>query len=93
MDRLAQWLYRMNASRLASGVSTTERHDTAVHTLLGGKKETSWLIPNDEHFISKYDRNPFEYKNEDSGGCTHVESCYPYTFAYWMGRYYGFFTE
>ena len=48
---------------------------------------------NDERFIAKYDRNPLEYKNEDSGGVFCVESCYPYTFAYWMGRYFKFIEE
>ena len=91
MERMAQWLYRMNVSRLASGVSTITRHDTPVHKLPGGYEEISWLLPNDERFVSKYDRNPFERKDEDSGGRTTVESCYIYTFAYWMGRYYGFF--
>lgn len=91
MERMAQWLYRMNVSRLASSVSTMKRHDTPVHIHPGGSKEISWLLPNDERFVSKYDRNPFEYKDEDSGGTHCVESCYIYTYAYWIGRYYGFF--
>ena len=91
MDRMAQWLYRMNVSRLASSVSTMKRHDTPVCIRPGGYKEVSRLLPNDERFVSKYDRNPFEYKDEDSGGTRYVESCYIYTYAYWMGRYYGFF--
>jgi hypothetical protein len=60
---------------------------------MGDYKETSALLPNDEHFISKYDRNPLEFKNEDSGGATCVESCYPFTFAYWIGRHFGFIAE
>lgn len=48
MDRMAQWLYRMNVSRLAAGVSTMKRHDTPVHIHPGGFKEISWLLPNDE---------------------------------------------
>lgn len=91
LDRLATWFYRMNVSRLASGVSTKGRHDTPVNRLRAGAKEISWLLPNDERFISKYDRNPFALKNVDSGGNTTVESCYIYSFAYWIGRYYGFF--
>ena len=91
LDRMAQWLYRMNVSRLASSVSTMKRHDTPVQILRGGSKQISWLLPNDERFVSKYDRNPFEYKDEDSGGTRVVESCYIYTYAYWIGRYYGFF--
>ena len=91
MERMATWLYRINISRLAAGVSTIGRHDTPVATRRAGYKEISWLLPNDERFISKYDRNPFELKNVDSGGLNTVESCYIYTFAYWIGRYYGFF--
>ena len=91
MERMAEWLYRMNISRLAAGVSTMKRHDTPVRMRPGGYREISWLLPNDERFISKYDRNPFEYKDVDSGGTICVESCYIYTYAYWMGRYYGFF--
>ena len=91
LDRLAGWFYRTNASRLAAGVSMKSRHDVAVRTRRNGYKEISALMPPDETFISKYDRNPVEYKNEDSGGIMCVESCYVYTFAYWLGRYYGFF--
>jgi len=89
MERIADWFYRNNASRLAAGVSAMGRHDVAVKELRGGGKETSWLLPPDECFISKYDRNPLEYRNEDSGGTRCVESCYVYTFAYWVGRYFG----
>lgn len=91
LDRLASWFYRTNLSRLASGVSVVDRHDVPVATRLSGYKEMSWLPSPDELFISKYDRNPCEYKNTDSGGSHVVESCYVYTFAYWIGRYYGFF--
>ena len=91
MDKLAMWFYRTNASRLASGVSLEGRHDIAVKHLEVGHSEISVLLPPDERFISKYDRNPLDLKNEDSGGVWVVESCYVYTFAYWFGRYYGFF--
>ena len=51
------------------------------------RSETSWLLTPDEHYITKYDRNPYAY----GGWCSlrEVESCYPYTCAYWLGRYYG----
>ncbi len=91
MERLAEWFYRTNASRLAAGVSLTGRHDVPVKNLKMGHKEISVLLPPDERFISKYDRNPVALTNEDSGGVMCVESCYVYTFAYWIGRYYGFF--
>lgn len=89
-QRLATWFRRMNLSRLAAGVSCVGRHDVAVKTTRGGYKLMSALLPPDESFISKYDRDPLEYKNSDSGGEGCIESCYVYTFAYWMGRYFGF---
>lgn len=91
MDALALWFYRTNASRLASGVSLTGRHDIAVKPLEVGHSEISVLLPPDERFISKYDRNPVALVDEDSGGSRVVEGCYTYTFAYWIGRYFGFF--
>ena len=91
LDRIAGWFYRTNPSRLAAGVSMVGRHDVAVRTCRNGYKLISALMPSDETFISKYDRDPLEYKNEDSGGIYCVESCYVYTFAYWAGRYFGFF--
>lgn len=90
LDRLESWFYRTNISRLAAGVSCKGRHDVAVRRFRNGKLEMSALLPPDETFIAKYDRNPLEYKNEDSGGIGFVESCYIYTFAYWIGRYFGF---
>ncbi len=91
IERLASWFYRTNKSRLAAGVSLHGRHDVPVKTLRTGAKEISALLTPDETYISKYDRNPYDYRNEDSGGVMCVESCYVYTFAYWFGRYYGFF--
>ncbi len=92
-DRIRTWFYRFNVSRLAARVSLTERRDYPVHVCRGGYKELSALPPNDERFIAKYDRDPLEYKNEDSGGALCVESCYPYTFGYWLGRYFNFIEE
>lgn len=91
MERYATWFYRTNLSRLAAGVSLIGRHDVPVKTLKAGRKDISVLLPPDERFISKYDRCPLYMINEDSGGVWCVESCYVYTFAYWVGRYYGFF--
>ncbi len=91
IEKYAEWLYRTNTSRLAAGVSLIGRHDIPVKTLLAGTKEISTLLPPDERFISKYDRNPLALTNEDSHGVMCVESCYVYTFAYWLGRFYGFF--
>ncbi len=88
--RVREWFMRANISRLAAGVSLKGRHDIPVRTLRQGYREISTLLPQDEKFISKYDRNPVEYKNEDSGGLMAIESCYVYTLSYWMGRYFDF---
>ncbi len=92
-ERIKTWFYRFNVSRLASNVSLYSRRDIPVRDYPGDYKETSTLLTNDERFIAKYDRNPFEYKQEDSGGAFCVESCYPFTFAYWIGRYFKFIEE
>ncbi len=89
-QRVIEWFTRANISRLAAGVSLKGRHDIPVKTLRQGYREISTLLPQDEKFISKYDRNPVEYKNYDSGGLMCIESCYVYTLSYWMGRYFGF---
>lgn len=89
MERLADWFYRFHPSRLAASVSTSLRRDIPQRTALGGYKEISAVLPPDECFIAKYDRNPLQLRDEDSGGIHCVESCYVYTFAYWIGRYYG----
>ncbi|NLA76712.1 MAG: hypothetical protein GX851_02580 [Clostridiales bacterium] len=91
MDKAVEWINRTNTSRLAAGVTVVGRHDVPVKVCRGGKLETGVLLSPDERFISKYDRNPYWYTDVDSGGMTCVESCYVYTFAYWLGRYYGFF--
>ena len=90
-ERLAAWFHRHTASRLASSVNVTDRHDTPQNPLLSGETrgETAWLLPPDESPISKYDRNPYAFTDEESGGAHTVESCYVYTFAYWFGRWYG----
>lgn len=91
LDKLAGWFYRTNASRLAAGVNLTGRHDVPKKTLRAGAKEISVQLPPDETFIAKYDRNPVALVDEDSGGVMCVENCYVYTFAYWIGRFFGFF--
>lgn len=92
-ERVKTWFYRFNVSRLASAVSLTSRRDYPVKLFMGDYREVSALPPNDERFIAKLDRDPLEYKNEDSGGLFCVESCYVYTFSYWLGRYFGFIEE
>jgi hypothetical protein len=93
MERIADWFYRFHPSRLAASVSTTLRRDIPQRTCLGGYKEVSAVLPPDECFIAKYDRNPLQLRDEDSGGVRCVESCYVYTFAYWIGRYHGLIEE
>lgn len=93
MERIAVWFTRANVSRIASSVTMTGRHDVPVVKLRGGYLECGWVAAPDERFVSKPDRNPLEYKNEDSGGAAYVESCYYYTFGYWFGRYYGFIAQ
>ena len=48
----------------------------------------------DERAISKYDRDPYAYRDtENHRGTYHLESCYVYTFAFWLGKYYGLIEE
>lgn len=94
LEKNAKWFERFNVSRLAAGVTVETRYDMAKkHRWNYDYCETSFKLQPDEHFIAKYDRNPWEYKNEDSGGIYVVESCYVYTFAYWIGKYYGFIED
>lgn len=94
LEQNAKWFERFNVSRLASGITIDARHDVArKHRWCYDYVETSFKLQPDEHFIAKYDRNPWEFKDEDSGGVYVVESCYVYTFAYWIGTYYGFIEE
>lgn len=92
-EMIKMWFYRFGVSRLAAGVSLDKRRDIPKKLVRCDYFETSSLLPNDERFIAKYDRNPLEFKNEDSGGAHSLESCYPFTFAYWVGRYFKFIEE
>ena len=87
--RVVEWFARFNVSRLAASVSLVGRHDIPFTETANGYRQCSTLLPPDERFISKYDRNTLEYKNEDSGGIFCIESSYYYNYAYWMGRYFG----
>lgn len=88
-ERIADWFYHNNVSRLVSGVSM-DRKDLPRKTLLGGSAETGWHMQPDELMIAKYDRNYNSYYDRISADLINVESCYVYTFAYWTGKYYGF---
>jgi len=87
MAMLERWFYRSPASRLAAPVSLQARADMPVRLYRNEYKETGWRLPDDERFIAKYNRSPWLY-NTWGSDCM-IDSCYPYTFAYWMGRYYG----
>ncbi len=93
-DMLADWFRRQNVSNLAASVNVTNRQDVKCIKLLGGKKETSKLLMPDERSITKYDRNPYDFLDEDIANGTYlIESCYVYTTAYWLGKYYGFIED
>jgi len=87
MELLERWFYRNPASRLAAPVSLEARADTPARMYRNDYRETAWRLPDDERFIAKYNRSPWLYNTWGSERM--VDSCYPYTFAYWMGRYYG----
>lgn len=93
-DMLCDWFRRQNISNLAASVNVTNREDVECITLRGGKKETSKLLMPDERSISKYDRNPYMFLDEQYGeGTKFLETCYVYTTAYWLGKYYGFIED
>lgn len=95
IEKDAKWFTHFETNRLLASVNS-RRHDVAVK--LGRnydeKREyeiSALLMPNERH-VSKYDRNPYDlFMGENRGTC--IESCYIYTYAYWIGRYYGFIDE
>lgn len=90
MEKIKDWFRRFGMTRLCAGTSLERRFDVPCRRRSGGDKETGWLLTMDEMFISKYDRNPYAYTGSQGDGLRELESCYVYTFAYWMGRYFGF---
>ncbi len=91
---LCDWFRRQDISRLAASVSVSVRQDVPCRYRFGGMKETACLLMPDERAISKYDRNPYAYTDtHNHRGTYHLESCYVYTFAYWLGEYYGLIEE
>ena len=95
IEKDAKWFTHFETNRLLASVNS-RRHDVAVK--LGRNYEekreyeiSALLMPNERH-VSKYDRNPYDlFMGENRGTC--IESCYIYTYAYWIGRYYGFIDE
>lgn len=93
-EALSDWFRRLGITRLVTSVGLSSRYDVACRYRYGGEKEASWRLPPDEFPISKYDRNPYAYRDHEGGrDCHQVESAYVYTFAYWLGRYYGLIEE
>lgn len=93
-EQLSCWFRRVGVTRLVTSVGLSSRYDVPCRRRYGGEKEASWRLPPDEYPISKYDRNPYAYKDHEGGrDCYQVESAYIYTFAYWLGRYYGLIEE
>ena len=95
IEKDAKWFTHFETNRLLASVNSC-RHDVAVK--LGRnydekrEYEISALLMPDERHVSKYDRNPYDlFMGENRGTC--IESCYIYTYAYWIGRYYGFIDE
>lgn len=90
-----KWFNHFECNRLVSSV-TIKRHDVAVKVGRSSEekreKEISALLMPDERRISKYDKNPYEDPGQIDKGSA-IESCYIYTYAYWLGRYYGFIDE
>ena len=94
VNLLSSWFRRQNVSNLAASVNVTNREDVKSIKLLGGKKETLKLLMPDERAITKYDRNPYDFLDEDvKDGTRMIESCYVYTTAFWLGKYYGFIED
>ncbi|MDR2753456.1 MAG: hypothetical protein LBB50_04020 [Oscillospiraceae bacterium] len=94
-QRMELWFRRFAPSRLAAGLCVVGRHDVPRRPCSGAETpETGCLLPPDERCIAKLDRNPLALVDEnDPNGEYLVESCYVYTFAYWLGRWHGLIEE
>ncbi len=96
LERCAQWFYRFEISRYAAHVNM-HRHDAPIKEKRTFDEhqanETSLKLPPDEIPITKYDRNPYDITPGMYSPSTCVEGCYVFTFAYWIGTYYGLIDE
>lgn len=95
LEKDAKWFKHFECNRLTSSVNA-KRHDVALKQRRNRSEkeffEVSALLWPNERAISKFDRNPYYLtSNTDKGGT--IESCYIYTYAYWIGRYYGIIAE
>lgn len=95
LEKDAKWFAHFESNRLTASV-TADRHDVALKLCRNRKEkgyfEISALLWPNERAISKFDRNPYYLELTKDEGRT-IESCYIYTYAYWIGRYYGFICE
>ncbi|MCQ2471388.1 MAG: hypothetical protein MJ147_05055 [Clostridia bacterium] len=91
-----QWFNRFETSRYGAEINMY-RHDTPIKDKRNEEaemaNEVSLRLPPDELPINKYDRNPYDIRPGVHSPSTLVEGCYVYTFAYWLGRYYGIIDE
>ncbi len=96
IERCVQWFYRCESSRYGAHVNML-RHDAPIKDKRTFDEhqanETSLKLPPDEIPITKYDRNPYDVSPGAYSPSTLIEGCYVYTFAYWLGRYYGIIDE
>ena len=94
-ERLVDWFRRHPVSRMAAPCGVTQRWDAPLRRRFGGMQEVSWLLPPDEHPVTKYDRDPYDYTDSFNGenGEYVLESAYVYTFAYWLGKYSGILAD
>lgn len=93
-ERLEDWFRRQSITRLMAAPDLEKRLDVTKKRCFGGTPEAGCLLPPDEFVASKYDRNPFEYLTGDKPyDLKNIESAYTYTYAYWLGRYYGIIEE
>lgn len=93
VEMLTDWFRRQPITRVCTEADHIARKDVPKRVRMGGELEMSCLLPPDERSRTKYDRNPFQYRKEHgSHGDLTLESCYVYTYAYWLGRYSGIIT-
>ena len=92
-EKDVDWFNNFELTRLCSSVHMSDRHDVPRRLPRSGDREVSALLPLAEIPISKFDRNPFSDVpfRECPGTC--IESCYVFTYSYWLGRYFGFISE
>ncbi|MCQ2483927.1 MAG: hypothetical protein MJ168_01190 [Clostridia bacterium] len=93
MEKDVDWFNNFELSRLCGSVHMSDRHDVPRKIPRGGDREVSALLPLAEIPISKFDRNPFSDVEFGYQPGTCVESCYVFTYSYWLGRYFGFISE